>query len=70
MILLTMGLKSDQFSDLPFKTQNFFKMMKSAFQIPHHVAIRIFVAAAPHIVAKDRRRRRRPYDFPHETEKG
>jgi len=47
MILLTMGLNSVFFFYQPFNPRIISKMIKSAFQIPHHVAIRIFVYAQP-----------------------
>jgi hypothetical protein len=48
MVLLTMGLNLYGFfrSSLSKPGINF-KMIKSAFQIPHHVAIRIFQCVAP-----------------------
>jgi hypothetical protein len=47
MILVTMGLNSDDFYISLSKPRINSKMTKSAFQIPHHVAIRIFVYTPP-----------------------
>ena len=61
MILLTMGLNSDYVLDQPFKTQNRFQndqISLSNFSSRRHTNFRLR-AAAPQIVAKHRRRRRR-----------
>jgi len=61
MLLLTMGSKSVHFSDLPFETQNQFQndqFSHSNSSPRRHTNFRLR-AAAPHIVAKHRRRRRR-----------
>jgi len=61
MILLTMGLNSEVFLDQPFKTQNRFQndqISLSNSSPRRHTNFRLR-AAAPQIVAKYRRRRRR-----------
>jgi len=48
MILVTMGLNLDYFFRSSLSKPGIsFKMIKSACQISHHVAIRIFVYAPP-----------------------
>jgi hypothetical protein len=61
MILLTMSLNLDRFLDHPFKTQNQFQndqISLSNFSPRRHTNFRL-CAAAPQIVLKHRRRRRR-----------
>jgi len=42
-----MGLNFEYFLDEPFKPTIIFKMIQSAFQIPHHAAIRMLIYAPP-----------------------